>query len=159
MMSRLKAFAVVSCLVLAFGAFLPTARADQYDEKTELTFNQPFEIPGAILPAGTYWFVLLDSPSNRDVVRIYSQDWSELCATEITAPAIRQQTPGQTEVRFAERPHNRPQALVQIYYPGLEIGHEFIYLRREEKELARDAKLDIITRPMNHTYAPASAGE
>lgn len=30
-----------------------SARADEWDKKTVLTFSQPVEIPGHVLPAGT----------------------------------------------------------------------------------------------------------
>jgi hypothetical protein len=58
-----------------------SARADEWNQETILTFSQPVEIPGQILPAGRYWFILADSFSNRHIVRIFSSDWSKLYAT------------------------------------------------------------------------------
>ena len=80
---------------------------------TKLTFNQPVEIPGSGLPAGTYWFVLQASSSNRDIVQIFSPDWSKIYATLITVASYRQQTTNYTEIKFAERPHNQPEALLK----------------------------------------------
>jgi hypothetical protein len=48
-------------LVLASVIMLPAARANEYDQATKLTFNQSIQIPGRVLPAGTYWFVLADT--------------------------------------------------------------------------------------------------
>jgi len=55
-------------------ALLPGARASERDQKTVLTFSGPVEIPGQVLPAGTYVFKLLDSGSNRHIVQIFSKD-------------------------------------------------------------------------------------
>lgn len=146
-MNRLKVFAIVFCLVLAFGAFLPAARADEFDQQMKLNFNQPIEVPGVVLPAGTYWFVLADTSSDREVMQIFSEDWSTLYATLLTVPAYRQQAQDQPEVRLAERPHQKPEALLKLFYPGFDTGHEFLYHHKEEKELAHDAKLDIVVPP------------
>ena len=69
-----RTLAVVSFVVLSLSAFLPAARADKYNEKMELTFNEPVEVPGLVLPAGTYWFVLADIPYCRNVMQIYNED-------------------------------------------------------------------------------------
>ena len=55
----------VSVLGLAF-ASTATVRADDYNKKTRLTFSQPVEIPGKVLPAGTYIFRLADSLTDPD---------------------------------------------------------------------------------------------
>jgi len=146
-----RTLAGISCLVLALTAILPSAQADEYNEKTKLTFNEPVEVPGLVLPAGSYWFVLADSPTCRDVMQIYSEDWSKLYTTLITISAYRQQPQSQTEVRFAERRHHRALALLQMYYPGFQLGHEFLYPDNEEGELRRDAELDVVARPMDDT--------
>ena len=55
---------ILVALVLAlFGAmFASGAKADDWNKKTKVTFSQPVEIPGQILPAGTYTIKLVDSP-------------------------------------------------------------------------------------------------
>ena len=53
-------------LTLSLLALIPvTAGADEWNKKTVLTFSQPVEIPGHVLPAGTYTFKLVDSMSDR----------------------------------------------------------------------------------------------
>jgi hypothetical protein len=39
-----------------------------------MRFSQPVEVPGAVLPAATYWFKLLDSPDTRNVVQIFNEN-------------------------------------------------------------------------------------
>ncbi len=137
--------------------FLLAARADEWDQMTKFTFNQPVEIPGGVLPAGTYWFVLQNNQSDRNIVQVFNADWSRVEATLITNPTYRRQPADQTEIKFAERPHQKPEALLKWYYPGRLTGHEFVYSARHEREFARDPKQDVLAEPMSlasNTFAP-----
>jgi hypothetical protein len=142
-----KVFAL--SLILAGVVFLPAARASERDWMTKLVFNQPVGIPGAVLPAGTYWFVLDPHIQNGDIVQIFSEDWSTLCATLITVPTHRGQPSVETEVEFGVRPGEEPEALMKWYYPGRATGQEFLYPKREERELAGDVKRDVFAQPTN----------
>jgi hypothetical protein len=51
------------------GAIMPAVRADAWDQKTVFTFSAPVEVPGQLLPAGTYVFKLADSSSDRTSCR------------------------------------------------------------------------------------------
>ena len=60
------------CGVALIGAVLaPSAKADDWNRKSEITFSAPVEIPGVhlagwgVLPAGTYVFKILDSLSDQ----------------------------------------------------------------------------------------------
>src|SRR5579864_3110804 len=91
-------------LLLAFAIILPVARADEFDQATKLTFNQSVQIPGRVLPAGTYWFVLANtSISNRNIVQIFNSDRSTLCATVSTITIQRPRGFDHTALTFAER--------------------------------------------------------
>jgi hypothetical protein len=157
-MSVSRSLAIVVCLILACMVFLPAARADEWNEATKLTFRESVGIPGSVLPAGTYWFLLLNDQGNRSIVQIFSSDRLTLYATVFTASAQRMQSTDRTEVTFAERPHSRPEALLKWYYPGLLTGHEFVYPKSEEDELRLDAKQDLVTQPMKVASNVASPG-
>ena len=75
-MKFVKTIFAVLALTLLGATLVPGAHADEWNKKTVLTFSQPMEIPGQILPAGTYTFVLLDSPSDRHIVQIFNADGS-----------------------------------------------------------------------------------
>jgi len=79
------------------------ANADQWDKKTTVTFNAPVEVPGKVLPAGTYVFKLLDSPSDRHIVQIYDADQKKLFATILAVPDYRLKPTDKPVLRFAER--------------------------------------------------------
>jgi hypothetical protein len=136
--SLVAIFFGVALVLLALG---PSARADAWNEQTKLTFNQPLQIPGhEVLPAGSYWFILASSPSNRNIVQIFSTNWKHEYATLLTQPTIRQQATDNTVVEFAERPHDRPEALLRWFYPGRTTGQEFLYSAKREHEFSHDTK-------------------
>jgi len=119
--------AVLVTIVLLGATFAPGARADQWDKKTIVTFNDAVEIPGQVLPAGTYVFRLANSTSNRHIVQIWNADEDQVLATIMTIPNTRFETPDDSLFEFDERPGNSPQALKVWFYPGNNTGEEFIY--------------------------------
>ena len=131
-------------IALAMVAMGPAARADEWNEQTKLTFNQPVQIPGhEVLPAGSYWFILAKSPANRNIVQIYSSNWKHKYATLLTQPTVRPQSTDHTVIQFAERPHNQPEALLKWFYPGRTTGQHFLYSARHEREFSRDIKENV----------------
>ena len=78
-MSARKTFAVLG-LLLASLMVLCIAHAGEKDQATKLTFSQSVQIPGQVLPPGTYWLMLDHTPGSH-VVRIFSQDRLTLYAT------------------------------------------------------------------------------
>ncbi len=155
-MNTKKVFFAFFTLVLMFAVMLPVARADVWDQATKLTFSQPVEIPGQILPAGSYLFVLLDDP-NRDVVQIFNADRNRLYATLITVRSSRMDPTDDTVISFAERPSGQPEAILTWFYPGELTGHEFRYSGQEDRELASDTKDVVTASPSGSTSAQAPA--
>jgi hypothetical protein len=137
---------IVFCFILSIAAFVPAAHADEWNQKTKLTFSTPVQVPGAVLPAGSYWFELAGG-ANRYIMQIFSDDWSKLYASTLTVSTSRGYSDSLPEVQLAERPNGQPDALVKMYYPGFQTGYEFVYHPREERELTRDAKLDVLADP------------
>ena len=132
-------------LILASLGLATSAQADEQNQDTLLTFNQPVQIPGnQVLPAGSYWFDMVDTQIPfRTVVSIYSADHSRLYATLPTISTDRSNLTSRTEVVFANKTARRPYALVSWFYPGRLTGHEFVYSNRIEKRI-REGRL--ITR-------------
>jgi hypothetical protein len=128
----LIAFAIASVLFLEVAA-----RADEADQSIKITFSQAIEIPGQVLPAGTYLFKLAD-PNDLDLVRIFNSEGTRLLATLQTITAERGKPTGDTVVVLAEQPEGRPETLVKWFYPGNTSGHELVYSKQEEQQLAQD---------------------
>jgi hypothetical protein len=75
--------------VLVSTIAVPAARADELDQASKITFSQPVQMPGHVLPAGTYWFALADLASSRNVVHIFNSDRSVIYATISTIASER----------------------------------------------------------------------
>jgi hypothetical protein len=108
MMGKSKCFLFTLCLALLFAAAVSSkARADEWDHATKLTFSEPVEIPGRVLDAGTYWFTLADSQSDRNIVQIWNADRTQLVTTVLAIPDYRLHPTGDTVIKFDERPSAR----------------------------------------------------
>jgi len=132
----LETFLVVLALSLLGAAFTTGARADQWNKKTVLTFSQPIEIPGQVLPAGTYTFKLAESPSDRHIVQIFNADETQIIATVLAINNYRLQPTGKSVVKFAERSADSPEALKAWFFPGDNFGQEFVYPKQRAVQLA-----------------------
>jgi len=91
-----------------------------------VTVNQPIQVPGKVLPAGTYVFKLLDS-NDLTLVAIFNDDESHLITTVQGISDFRTETPEKTILQLEERPSGQPQALKAWFYPGANDGVEFVY--------------------------------
>ncbi len=138
-METVKTILVVLALSLLGAMLAPGTRADEWNKKTVMTFDQAFEIPGQILPAGTYTFKLLDSPSDRHIVQIFNADGSQIIATILAINNYRLRPTGETVVKFAERPGDNPEAIKAWFYPGDNFGQEFVYPKQRAVQLAAAA--------------------
>ena len=130
-MTQLWKSALLTLIVGGAVWLAPAAKADEWDKQTVLTFNEPVEIPGKVLPAGTYVLRLSDSQSDRSVVQIFTEDQKELLATIMAIPAYRIEPTDKTVVTFDERPSGSPEALHKWFYPCDNYGVEFVYPKSE----------------------------
>jgi len=127
-----KMFSGIICLMLLAGTFfVPKVRADVSDKKTIVTVNEPIQVPGKVLPAGTYVFKLLDS-NDRTLVAIYDADEMHVITTIQGIPGFRTETPDNAILQLEERPSGQPEALKAWFYPGDNFGVEFVYSTQKE---------------------------
>ncbi len=144
---------IVVCLALAGVAFSPVAKADDWNQKTVISFSGPVEIPGVhlvgfkVLPAGTYVFKIFDSQSDRHVVQILSKDELTVYATILAIPNYRLKPTDKTVMTFRERPNGQPEALRAWFYPGKNWGEEFVYGKAMAMELAKTANAPVLFTP------------
>jgi len=132
-------------MILAFALFFElAAHADAADQATTITFSQPVQIPGKLLPAGSYLFKLANSDSDLNIVQIFNAEGTVLYATLQTVSTDRPEPTGHTVVALAEQGAGQPDALLKWFYPGRAIGNEFLYPGHKEKELAQDKQQTIV---------------
>jgi hypothetical protein len=126
-MRIIKAVLLAVCVAMFCAIFAIGVRADTWNKKTIVTFSDSVEIPGQVLPAGTYVFKLADSVSDRHIVQIWTEDQSQLIATILAVPDYRLDPPRKSAFEFDERPGDSPMALRSWFYPGDNIGQQFVY--------------------------------
>ncbi len=128
-MQTLRGVVFALCTVVFCATLAPSVRADQRDRKTIVTFSDSVEVPGQVLPAGTYIFKLADTICDRHMVQIWNADETQILATTITIPSTRFEPLDRSIFQLEERPGNSPMALKVWFYPGDSTGQEFIYSR------------------------------
>jgi hypothetical protein len=131
---------VAMLFVALFGfAFVLPSQASESDKKTIVAFNMPVEIPGKVLPAGTYVFKRLDSASYHNIVQVYDKDERTLYAMLLTIPNYRPTPTDEPVLRLEERSSGTPEALKTWFYPGDQYGFEFLYPSQRAHETAKPA--------------------
>jgi hypothetical protein len=142
---KINKFALLLGLIITAVLFAEVAvHAGEMDRFTKLTFSQPVEIPGQILPAGTYLF---RTPyDDRNLVQIANEDGTHVYATLPTISTERPTPSGHTEVVFGEQQAGMPVAVEKWFYPGNWAGHEFVYSKQEEQQLAQSQQETAIAK-------------
>jgi len=106
------------------------------------------------LPAGTYIFKVLDSPSDRHIVQISNQDGTHVFTTILAIPNFRLKATNKTVITFRERPAGEPEALKAWFYPGREWGDQFVYEKTRAAALAKESNEIVLSTPVALADAP-----
>jgi hypothetical protein len=142
-MKLFKAAPAVLGMAFLGVAFSPSAKADETNKKTIVTFSGPVEIPPVyitgmrVLPAGTYVFKLVNSSSNRHIVQIFNKEETRIYATVLAIPNYRLVPKGKTVITFNEGIAGAPNPIRAWFYPGANWGEEFVYPKAKAVELAK----------------------
>jgi len=133
----------IGIALTVFGLVSPrSARADEWNKATKITFSHPVDVAGHVLVAGTYLFKIADV-NDRHIVQISSADGKTIIATVMTIPDYRLTPSNDTVIRFREVPAGSPEAVRAWFYPGRTIGEEFVYPKPRAIELAKASKVPV----------------
>lgn len=142
-MKYLSSFALAACAGCVSFALLPTLQADQWNKKTILTVNEPIQMPSCCTPShtvtlqpGEYVMVLVDSLSDRHIVRVFDKDQKNVITTILAIPNYRLQPTGKTVFQYWEVPVGQPKAMRAWFYPGDNFGQEFAYHKETAVQIA-----------------------
>jgi LPXTG-motif cell wall-anchored protein len=131
-------------------ALLPSLHADEWNKKTTLTINEPLQVPSCCTPGhtvtlepGEYVMVLVDSLSDRHIVRIFDKNQEHVITTILAIPNYRLQPTGKTVFQFWEVPAGQPTALRAWFYPGDNFGQEFVYPKQTAAQIAGFVKAPV----------------
>ena len=75
---KFSKLSMIAGFIIAFTLiFELTAHADEDNQMTKISFSEAVQVPGKVLPAGTYQFVLASNTSSRNVVQIFNAEGTE----------------------------------------------------------------------------------
>jgi hypothetical protein len=148
---KLLSFALV---IAVLAVLTPTARAQMLEERIRVTFSGPVELPGEVLPAGTYIF---EAVENGHLTRVVSADRNQVCATLMTIPEERKEPMEKPTVILGESATRTPQRVEAWFYPGDSIGNEFIYQKPSSgRNLA--SMMGVVTKEVGRAAADTVKG-
>ena len=123
----------------------PAAHADEWTKLTYFTFSAPVEMPGMVLPAGSYKFELADPDSTRRVVRISDKEGGKIHGIFLSIPDQKLEPSDKPIVMFKETPAGAPEAVKAWFYPGETTGYEFVYPHDQALKIAKAAHASVLT--------------
>lgn len=124
--------------LLGLGA-LPQAKASDFDKEVKMTFSAPVQIPGKVLPAGTYVFRRWSISGNPNAMLVMNADDRKPVGMVMYLPnsyandAAPQWGAGGGDARsdvhvtFNETSPNTPQKVRAWNYPGDPASYELVY--------------------------------
>ena len=142
-MKRLSFLPIGALVLFAVAALSPVLKADDYNRKTVISISQPLEVPGVVLPPGTYVMKLFNSSSNRHIVQFMNEDQNHQLALTFAASAERIRPTDKTVLTMYEGSHDAPPALRTWYYPGDTVGQEFLYPHRQAVRISERTKVAV----------------
>jgi hypothetical protein len=144
-MMTLARSVATAIIATAFAWTATTAAADQWNDKTTITFSAPVMVPGMTLPAGTYVFELMDSQTSRHLVQIRRESDGKLLTTTHAVPTKRLEPRGDVVVKFNPTESGAAPALKAWFYPGTVYGHQFVYSDEQAKAIAQRTKTLVLS--------------
>jgi len=140
---RKHGLAVAAGIGLLLLGSAPPLRAGDLDKSVTMTFSGPVQIPGKILPAGTYVFRRWDVSGNPNAMMVFDANDQKPIGLTMYYPASYEldaapqwgsgggdARPG-LEVRLnPERIRNTPQKLEEWSYPGDPVNYKLVYPNR-----------------------------
>ena len=107
-----------------------------------MTFSESVEVPGVVLPAGTYTFALLDLSSDSNIVQVWNQD--QTFTTILASSNYRLQPTGKSVPALPEQSYNVTEAMHGRFYPGSNLGLKRVFPKGQVFQLATDRKYPVL---------------
>jgi hypothetical protein len=136
---------VVAAIAACVFVVTATATADQWSDRTILSFSSPVMIPGATLPAGKYVFELADTAGNRHLVRVLNAETNKVMTLTQAVPITRPGSKGDVVVQFNPTEPGSAPAVKSWFYPASRYGHEFVYPEEQARHIAERTKTVVLS--------------
>jgi len=135
-MKRVRIIAPAVTVAVLVLAGVASAQQVDTNERTFLTLSTAVEMPGVTLQPGTYVFRLGDA-TRRNVVQVWDRDERNMLGHFTFIETQRPRSSEETVVMFKETPEGASPAVQYWYYPGHNVGKEFIYSKEQAERIAK----------------------
>jgi hypothetical protein len=157
-MKNILKLSILGAILIAAPALLA-----QIPVASTLVLTEPTEVSGTVVPAGQYLIRILPSNQNRNQVQITSLDKQTVYATALTVPHPLEPSEEIPDTRYTFYPagEGQPRAL-RTWWPAdppANAGQDFIYEESRAKQLARLAKMRVISYPEDTAVAELETAE
>jgi hypothetical protein len=144
------------------GAFLlasslngTVARADDAAKQATVTIQAPQQVPGSVLPRGTYIFKQTGAQSGWLIVQIYSNDGSALMTTVLAYPNPKLASNGQNFVTYPANGSGSIPAMEGIVFTGDSTVEQFAYPKTAADQIGEANHTRIPTTGTDDAYPSA----
>jgi len=153
---------LTKCGLFLAGAFLlasslnaTVARADDSAKQATVTIQAPQQVPGSVLPRGTYIFKQTGAQSGWLIVQIYSNDGSALVTTVLAYPNPKLASNGQNVVTYPANGSGSIPAMEGIVFTGDSTVEQFAYPKTAADQIGEANHTRIPTTGTDDAYPSA----
>jgi hypothetical protein len=114
-------------MVIFAGIAAQASHASVVVEEAVFTFAEPVQVPGRVLPPGTYLFKLDENEGELNVVEIKNQTETKVYGVFVVGPLYRTTAPTRPAILFDESAPGKPKPIKAWFYPGDNYGKVFVY--------------------------------
>jgi hypothetical protein len=146
----MKFLSTVALAAFAGILLAPSVHADDWDKKTVLTVTTPIRLPdccnaahSVTLQPGKYVMKLVNSASDRHIVRVFAENGTTVITTILAIPNYRLNVTDKTAFSFWEVPAGETPAMRAWFYPGDNFGQEFAYPKEAAVAIAAFVKAPV----------------
>ena len=126
-MKAIRAALLLLAAIAVAGAL--SAQAQILNRETKVAFSHAVEVPGRVLPTGTYTFTVPEAlgPGNGFLVQVWNHDKTQLMASIMAVKTYRAKPTHETVIKFSDQPSPNPPRINAWFYPGVTYGVQFVY--------------------------------
>jgi hypothetical protein len=151
-----KSGLLLSAICLAAGSFMGTVtHADDSAKQATVTIQAPAQVPGSVLPAGTYAFKQSGTQSGWAIVQIYSNDGTALVTTILAYPNPKVASNGLNVITYPANGSGSIPAIEGIVFAGDSTVEQLAYPKTAADQIGAANHLRIPTTGTDDAYPNA----
>jgi hypothetical protein len=147
-------FSIV-CLAVASVVAASVTRADDSAKQATVTLQSPEQVPGSVLPAGTYMFRQTGMRSGWAIIQIYNRDGSALVTTILAYPNPKVASNGQNVIVYPANGSSSIPAIEGVVFSGDSTVEQLAYPKSVADQIGVANHIRIPTTGTDDAYPSA----